>query len=50
MAMSGYNAALIAEVVRRNGEVVTVERVEELAELAKENLRKFGQSIWTGPR
>lgn len=39
-AGSGYNAALIAEVVRRDGEVVTIERVKELAEFARRNLEK----------
>ncbi len=41
-AGSGYNAALVAEVVGRKGEVVTVERVKELAEFAQENLNKAG--------
>ena len=41
-AGSGYNAALVAEVVGRKGEVVTVERVKELAEFAEENLKKAG--------
>ena len=41
-AGSGYNAALVAEVVGRKGEVVTVERVKELADFAEENLNKNG--------
>ncbi|MFH1821282.1 MAG: protein-L-isoaspartate(D-aspartate) O-methyltransferase [Methanobacteriota archaeon] len=41
-AGSGYNAALVAEVVGRNGEIVTVERVKELADFAEKNLRKTG--------
>jgi len=41
-AGSGYNAALVAEVVGKDGEVVTVERVKELAEFAEENLNKVG--------
>ena len=46
---SGYNAALIAEIVapegsRRPGHVYTIERIAELAERAKENLRKAGYS------
>jgi len=39
---SGYNAALIAEVVGRKGTVVTVERIKELADFAKENLKRTG--------
>ena len=41
-AGSGYNAALIAEIVGRKGEVVTVERIAELAEFAGTNLKKTG--------
>lgn len=41
-AGSGYNAALIAEVVGKGGAVVTVERIKELAEFAEENLKKTG--------
>ncbi|MGC8816617.1 MAG: protein-L-isoaspartate(D-aspartate) O-methyltransferase [Candidatus Hadarchaeum sp.] len=41
-AGSGYNAALIAEVVGRKGLVVSVERIKELADFARENLRKTG--------
>jgi protein-L-isoaspartate(D-aspartate) O-methyltransferase len=39
---SGYNAALIAEIVGRKGEVVTVERIFELAKFAETNLKKTG--------
>lgn len=39
---SGYNAALLAEVVGRGGRVVSVERIGELADRALENLRKTG--------
>lgn len=46
---SGYNAALIAEIVapegsKRPGHVYTIERIPELAERAKENLRRAGYS------
>ncbi len=41
-AGSGYNAALIAEVVGRKGEIVTIERISELADFAEANLRKTG--------
>jgi len=41
-AGSGYNAALIAEVVGRKGEIVTIERIKELAEFAEKNLKKTG--------
>ncbi len=44
---SGYNAALIAEIVaprgsRRPGHVYTIERIPELAERAKRNLERAG--------
>jgi len=39
---SGYNAALIAEIVGRKGEVVTIERIAKLAEFAETNLKKTG--------
>ncbi len=41
-AGSGYNAALVAEIVGRKGEVITVERIAELAEFAESNLKKTG--------
>lgn len=41
-AGSGYNAAITAEIVGSGGEVVTIERVEELANFAKNNLQKAG--------
>jgi len=41
-AGSGYNAALLAEVVGKTGEVVTVERIPELAGFARDNLRRTG--------
>ncbi|MEW6221722.1 MAG: protein-L-isoaspartate(D-aspartate) O-methyltransferase [Candidatus Hadarchaeota archaeon] len=39
---SGYNAALIAEVVGREGVVASIERIPELAKSAKANLKKTG--------
>ena len=39
---SGYNAALIAELVGQEGEVVSIERVKELVEFAKNNLKRAG--------
>jgi protein-L-isoaspartate(D-aspartate) O-methyltransferase len=41
-AGSGYNAALLAEIVGDEGKVFTIERVPELAEFARNNLRKTG--------
>jgi protein-L-isoaspartate(D-aspartate) O-methyltransferase len=41
-AGSGYNAAITAEIVGHEGMVVTIERVEELAKFAKNNLKKAG--------
>ncbi|MEB3756681.1 MAG: protein-L-isoaspartate(D-aspartate) O-methyltransferase, partial [Desulfurococcales archaeon] len=39
---SGYQAALLAEIVGDEGHVYTVERIPELAEIAKKNLEKAG--------
>ncbi len=39
---SGYNAALLAELAGREGKVVSVERVPELVEFARANLRRAG--------
>ena len=41
-AGSGYNAALVAEVVGRMVEVVTIERIARLAEFAEKNLKRAG--------
>ena len=41
---SGYNAALLAELVGPEGEVVTIERIPELVEFAKKNIEKAGYS------
>ncbi|MEM2889909.1 MAG: protein-L-isoaspartate O-methyltransferase [Candidatus Hadarchaeum sp.] len=39
---SGYNAALIAEIVGSDGEIFTMERIPELAEFGRSNLEKTG--------
>ena len=39
---SGYNAALLAEIVGPQGRVVSIERLPELAEFAKRNLERAG--------
>lgn len=39
---SGYNAAVMGELVGENGHVYTVERLDALANFARENLRKIG--------
>ncbi len=41
-AGSGYNAALIAEIIGRNGKVFTIERISELAEFGRANLKRTG--------
>ncbi len=39
---SGYQAAILAEIVKPEGHVWSIERIAELAEFAKNNLRKTG--------
>ncbi len=39
---SGYNAALIAEVVGKKGGVFSIERIDELAEFGRVNLKRTG--------
>jgi protein-L-isoaspartate(D-aspartate) O-methyltransferase len=39
---SGYNAAVMGELVGESGHVYTVERIDALANFARENLRKIG--------
>jgi len=39
---SGYNAALIAEIVGRKGKVFSIERINELAEFGRANLERTG--------
>lgn len=41
-AGSGYNAAVMGELVGRSGHVYTVERIEPLVNFARENLKKAG--------
>ncbi len=41
---SGYQAAILAEIVKPNGHVWTVERIVDLVRFAKENLRRTGYS------
>lgn len=41
-AGSGYNAAVMAELVGKSGHVYTVERLEVLVNFARENLKKTG--------
>jgi len=45
-AGSGYHAAVVAELVKPDGKVITVERIPELAEIARENLRRTGYDKW----
>jgi len=39
---SGYNAALIAEIVGKGGRVFSMERIDELAEFGRANLKRTG--------
>lgn len=39
---SGYNAALLSELVGKEGRIITIERYPELVELAKRNIAKLG--------
>ena len=41
-AGSGYHAAIVAHIVGKEGKVISVERIESLAESAKEHLNKAG--------
>lgn len=41
-AGSGYQAAILAGIIGKKGKIITVERVKELADLAKSNLEKAG--------
>lgn len=41
-AGSGYNAALLAEIVGKTGKLFTIERVPELAEFGRNNLQRSG--------
>jgi len=39
---SGYNAALLAEIVGKAGRVISIERIPAIAEFGKKNLKKTG--------
>jgi len=41
-AGSGYNAALIAEIIGERGQLYTIERLENIAEFGRDNLEKTG--------
>ena len=41
-AGSGYHAGIVARIVGREGHVYTIERIGELARMARENLKKVG--------
>jgi len=43
-AGSGYNAAIMGELVGKNGHVYTVERIEPLVDFARDNLKEAGYS------
>lgn len=38
----GYNAAVVSEVMNKKGHVYSIERIESLVKIAKENLKKTG--------
>ncbi|MGZ7159784.1 MAG: protein-L-isoaspartate O-methyltransferase [Methanobacterium sp.] len=38
----GYNAAVIAQIIGKKGHLYSIERIESLAEIAKENLKRTG--------
>lgn len=44
---SGYNTALISEAVGSKGRIVTIERIFELTELAKENIERCGKGKYS---
>jgi protein-L-isoaspartate(D-aspartate) O-methyltransferase len=41
-AGSGYQAAILAEIVKEEGKVYTIERIEELVDFARKNIEKVG--------
>ncbi|AEH61732.1 protein-L-isoaspartate O-methyltransferase [Methanosalsum zhilinae DSM 4017] len=43
-AGSGYNAAVMAELIGENGHIYTIERIKPLVDFAKNNLEKAGYS------
>jgi protein-L-isoaspartate(D-aspartate) O-methyltransferase len=38
----GYNAAVVAQIIGEKGHLYTIERINSLAEIAKENLKRTG--------
>lgn len=42
---SGYQTAILAEMVGEKGEIVTIERIDELVGLAKENIRNWEKNL-----
>lgn len=38
---SGWQAALLAQIVGKNGQIITIERIPELVEFAKKNIKKY---------
>lgn len=44
-AGSGYQAALLSEIVGKNGVIYSVERIEELCEYARERLTRFSNVV-----
>lgn len=47
-AGSGWQTALLAHIVREQGKVITVERIQELADMARRNLAKYGFAADSG--
>ncbi|MBD3203885.1 protein-L-isoaspartate(D-aspartate) O-methyltransferase [Candidatus Woesearchaeota archaeon] len=44
---SGYNAAVMSNVVGKEGKIISIERIPELVEFARKNIRKEGiENIW----
>jgi protein-L-isoaspartate(D-aspartate) O-methyltransferase len=41
-AGSGYQAAILAEIVKEEGKVYTIERIKELVDFARKNIEKVG--------
>ncbi|MCD6572239.1 MAG: protein-L-isoaspartate O-methyltransferase [Thermoplasmata archaeon] len=39
---SGYHAAIVSKIIGEKGKVYSVERIKELADMARENIRKTG--------
>ncbi len=43
-AGSGYQAAILAEIIGKKGKIITAERIQKLADMARANLNKAGYS------